>query len=153
MKFVLAACLMVLALPAAAQPAPVDGADSTRYRVESAVWCSGELRGEPELLLQPGVPGVFEVHSPDSSWRLSVEVEPPGEAEGAPDALWFKVGIEQQVDGRWEFLTDTMLGTPLGRPGVITVVEEGEQESGPETAPLYIEMTASRVEPVAGPEG
>lgn len=147
MKFVIAAFLMAFPLLAPGQDASGDVAEQTRYRVESAVWCSGELRGEPELVLAPGVPGVFEIHSPDSSWRLSVEVEPPAVGEGAPDALWLKVGIEQQVDGRWEFLTDTMLGTPLGTPGIITVVEDGEQDSGPETAPLYIEMTASRVVP------
>ena len=153
MRAVVALVLIVLPMLATGQTAPVDAGDETRYRVESAVWCSGELRGEPELLLAPGVPGVFEIHGPDSSWRLSVEVETPGVAEGAPDALWFKVGIEQQVEGRWEFLTDTMLGTPLGKPGIITVVEAGERDSSPETAPLYVEMTASRVEPEARLEG
>jgi len=145
MRVVIAAFLIAVPLLAPAQLAPAATVEESLYRVESAVWCSGELRGEPELVLRPGVPGVFEIHSPDSSWRLSVEVEPPGASEGAPDALWFKVGIEQQVDGQWQFLTDTMLGTPLGRPGVITVVEEGDQGSGPETAPLYVEMTASRI--------
>jgi len=146
MRVVIAAFLIAVPLLAPAQLAPAATVEESLYRVESAVWCSGELRGEPELVLRPGVPGVFEIHSPDSSWRLSVEVEPPGASEGAPDALWFKVGIEQQVDGQWQFLTDTMLGTPLGRPGVITVVEEGDQGSGPETAPLYVEMTASRID-------
>lgn len=149
MKFVSAILLMALPMLAAAQAARAEPTDGVRYRVESAVWCSGELRGEPELVLEPGVPGVFEIHSPDSSWRLSVEVEPPEVVEGAPDALWFKVGIEQQVDGRWAFLTDTMLGTPLGKPGIITVVEQGELDSGAETAPLYVEMTASRIDPEA----
>ena len=146
MRVVIAAFLIAVPLLAPAQLAPAAAVEESLYRVESAVWCSGELRGEPELVLRPGVPGVFEIHSPDSSWRLSVEVEPPGASEGAPDALWFKVGIEQQVDGQWQFLTDTMLGTPLGRPGVITVVEEGDHGSGPETAPLYVEMTASRID-------
>lgn len=145
MKTVVALFLLAVPVLVASQPATSQPAGETRYRVESAVWCSGELRGEPELVLQPGVPGVFEIHSPESSWRLSVEVEQPGAAEGAPDALWFKVGIEQQVDGDWTFLTDTMLGTPLGKPGIITVVEQGEKDSGPETAPLYVEMTASRI--------
>lgn len=149
MKKICAVLLVALPMLGSAQSAPVDTADQTRYRVESAVWCSGELRGEPELVLKPGVPGVFEIHSPASSWRLSVEVEPPAASEGAPDSLWFKVGIEQQVDGGWEFLTDTMLGTPLGRPGIITVVGEGEQDASPETAPLYVEMTASRILPEA----
>lgn len=149
MRFPVALALFVLPMLATAQAAPAESIDGTRYRVESEVWCSGEMRGEPELVLEAGVPGVFEIHSPDSSWRLSVEVEPPGAAEGAPDALWFKVGIEQQVDGRWEFLTDTMLGTPLGKPGIITVVEDGAQDSSPETAPLYVELTASRILPEA----
>lgn len=146
------AVLLLLTIPllSAAQVDPVDGEDAPRYRIESAVWCSGELRGEPELLLSPGVPGTFEIHSPDSSWRLSVEVETPTENEGAAsESLWFKVGIEQRVDGEWEFLTDTMLGTPMGKPGIVTVVDNGEQDAGPETAPLYVELTATRSEPEA----
>lgn len=141
------AFLLLLSAPllCTAQP-DVGQSESRQYRIESAVWCSGELRGEPELLLQPGVPGTFEIHSPESSWRLSVGVEPPGDSEGArAESLWFKVGIEQMVDGEWEFLTDTMLGTPLGEPGVITVVDEGQAE-GPETASLYVELTAQRVD-------
>ena len=149
MKFFSAILLMALPMLAAAQATANDDADQSRYRVESSVWCAGELRGEPELELAPGVPGVFEIHNPDSSWRLSVEIEPPAAAEGAPDALWFKVGIEQQVDGGWVFLTDTMLGTPLGKPGVITVVEPGEQDASPRSAPLYVELTASRIAPEA----
>lgn len=144
----IALLLLFLPLISAAQVDPVDGEQAPRYAIDSAVWCSGELRGEPELILSPGVPGTFEIHSPDSSWRLSVEVDTPGESEGAiAESLWFKVGIEQRVDGRWEFLTDTMLGTPLGKPGIITVVEDGEQDSSPKTAPLYVELTARRVEP------
>lgn len=147
MRFFVALVLLA-AVPglATALAAPGDTLDGTRYRVETEVWCSGQLRGEPELLLKAGVPGTFEIHSPDSSWRLSVEVEPPQAYEGAPDALWFKVGVEQRVDGQWEFLTDTILGTPLGTPGVITVVENAEQESNPKTASLYVELTARRVD-------
>ncbi|MEX2498370.1 MAG: hypothetical protein WD397_05795 [Wenzhouxiangellaceae bacterium] len=142
--------MMLLATPllAAAQADPVEGGKvAPTYVIDSAVWCSGELRGEPELTLAAGIPGTFEIHSPESSWRLSVEVEAPGETEGAaPESLWFKVGIEQRVDGEWEFLTDTMLGTPLGKPGIITVVDDGEQDSSPKTAPLYVELTARRVD-------
>lgn len=147
MRIVAKILLLFLPLISTAQ---VETVDSPRYRVESAVWCSGEFRGDPELLLNPGLPGVFEIHSPDSSWRFSVEVEPPAVSEGAaPDSLWIKVGIEQEIDGQWEFLTDTMLGTPIGTPGIITVVEDGAPESGPKNAPLYVEMTVERVQPGA----
>jgi len=144
----LAALLLALPLLSAAQVDPVDGEEVRRYTIESAVWCSGELRGEPELDLIPGVPDTFEIHSQNSSWRLSVEVDEAAETEGAAsESLWFKVGIEQRVDGEWEFLTDTMLGTPLGKPGIITVVEDGEEDSSPESAPLYVELTARRAAP------
>ncbi|MFO7764519.1 MAG: hypothetical protein R6V61_12395 [Wenzhouxiangellaceae bacterium] len=148
MKFLAALLLACSSLSAIAQMETIDGDAPTRYKVDSAVWCSGELRGEPELLLSPGVPDTFEIDGPESSWRLSVEVETPGRAEGAePDSLWFKVGIEQLVDGQWEFLTDTMLGTPLGKPGIVTVVGDDDADSGPESAPLYVELTARRIDP------
>ena len=145
MKFLAALLLFSFSLPANAQMDTVDGDEAPRYKIESAVWCSGELRGRPELLLSPGVPGTFEIDGPESDWRLSVEVETPGQAEGAaPDSLWFKVGIEQLVDGQWEFLTDTMLGTPVGKPGIVTVVGNDDSEAGPKSAPLYVELTAQR---------
>jgi len=126
-------------------PLAVVAAES-EFRVHSAIWCSGELRGQPELLLSPGETESFEIHASDATWRLNVEVEEPGATENAaPDSVWFKVGIEQQIDGEWQFLTDTMLGTPLGESGRISVVDEGGPE-GPEGAPLYVELTAHRVE-------
>lgn len=148
MRFMVMMMLLASPLLASAQADPVEGGEAApTYVIESAVWCSGELRGEPELTLAAGIPGTFEIHSPESSWRLSVQVEAPGEAEGAaPGSLWFKVGIEQRVDGEWEFLTDTMLGTPMGKPGVITVVEGDEQDSGGKNAPLYVELTARRAD-------
>ncbi|MGB0514617.1 MAG: hypothetical protein ACPGJE_07230, partial [Wenzhouxiangellaceae bacterium] len=80
-------------------------------------------------------------------WRLTVEVESPAEGEGAEaDSVWLKVDIEQWLEGEWEFLTDTMIGTPLGRPGKITVMGASDDESTPERAPLYVEMVASRIE-------
>lgn len=136
-------CFMVVGHALAETVAP------TEYRVEAEVWSGGELRGRPELVLTPGTPGRFEIHGPDSSWRIGVDVEAPSPSEKAdPDALWLKVGIEQRVDGEWVFLTDTMLGTPLGRPGRISVVEgsEGEAEARPEDAALYLELTAEAVQ-------
>ena len=147
MKFLPALMLLTLSFPATAQMDTIDGGEAPLYQIESAVWCSGELRGQPELLLSPGVPGTFEIDGPDSSWRLSVEVETPAETEGAaPDSLWFKVAIEQMVDGQWEFLTDTMLGTPMGKSGIVTVVDGEDPDAGPEAAPLYVELTAQRPE-------
>ena len=144
MRYIAGLLLLTLSMTASAQMDTIDGDEAPRYRIESAVWCFGELRGRPELQLSPGVPGTFEIDGPDSSWRLSVEVETPAQSEGAaPDSLWFKVGIEQMVDGQWEFLTDTMLGTPVGKPGIVTVVDD-EPDSGPKSAPLYVELTATR---------
>lgn len=125
---------------------PIAHADQPQYRIDAAVWCSGQLRGQPELILTPGKTGSFEIDAPESDWRLTVEIEPAADNEHAMrESLWYKVGIEQKIDGQWEFLTDTMLGTPLGEPGRISVVDEDGSEA-PESAPLYVELTASRAE-------
>jgi len=142
--------MFLLPVPAMADSPDDPSVGQTQYRVQSAVWCSGQLRGEPELLLEAGKPGQFEIDSPESSWRLRVEVEAPGTHEGAgPDSLWFKVGIDQKVDGDWEFLTETMLGVPPGRPGRITVAapaDSGEVvDTSRENAPLYVELSAEPV--------
>lgn len=142
-RAMMASGLLLAAMGVSAQD---DGAgDPIRYRVETAVWSEGQLRGEPELELEAGKAGRFVVRSPESGWRIGVEVEPPAEHEQAdPEALWLKVGIEQWIDGEWVFLTDTMLGTPAGEPGRISVVEDdpGGETVGAEDARLYIELTA-----------
>jgi len=123
------------------------------YRVDAAVWCSGQLRGQPELLLTPGKTGSFEIDAPESDWRLTVEVEEPEEHENAlRESVWFKVGIEQKIDGEWEFLTDTILGTPLGEAGRISVVDQDGSDA-PDSAPLYVELTANRSDETAAADG
>lgn len=137
---------LLLAL-SAATPHAAEETASNQYRIESAVWCEGELRGQPRLTLAPGARDSFEISARDNRWRLTVEVEPPAQAEGAaPESLWLKVDIEQWLDGEWEFLTDTIIGTPLGRPGKITVMGASDEDSTPDRAPLYVEMVASRIE-------
>lgn len=139
---------MVLLILCAAAAVAEEASD--RFRIESAVWCSGELRGQPRLNLTAGESGEFEINGAGTRWRLTVEVEPASLAEGAnPDSVWLKVGIEEQVEGEWEFLTDTMIGQPLGQPGRITVSGPDEGETKPGTAPLYVEMIATRIDPEA----
>ncbi|MCA1780329.1 MAG: hypothetical protein LC637_13410 [Xanthomonadaceae bacterium] len=61
-----------------------------------------------------------------------------------------RVGIHQKVDGDWEFLTETMLGVPPGKPGKITVAAPSDGPAGadtsPENAPLYVELSATPVQ-------
>ncbi|MDT8438220.1 MAG: hypothetical protein RQ729_04330 [Wenzhouxiangellaceae bacterium] len=137
----LVALLLPLAAAAAENPSPL------LYEIETAVWCSGDLRGQPRLQLAPGAADSFVINANDVRWRLQVEVEETSAAE-SPDAdtVWLKVGIEQEIDGEWEFITDTMLGAPLGETGRITVVGESEAEETPDRAPLYVELMTKRVE-------
>lgn len=121
------------------------------YRVLSEAWSSGQLLGRPELVVESGKSSHFEVGGATDRWRLGIEIEEPGEHEGAkPGAVWITVVIEQRIDGEWQFLTDTMLGMPSGKPGRITVLGEDESASDNprDHAPLYLELSA---EPIAGP--
>jgi hypothetical protein len=134
-------CLLLCASAAMADPAP------ERFRIESTVWCSGELRAQPRLNLVAGETGEFEIDGDGTRWRLRVELEPTSVAEGPdPDSVWLKVGIEEQVDGEWEFLTDTMVGTPLGEPGRVSVSGPGEEDLPSSAASLYVELVATRIE-------
>lgn len=119
-----------------------------KYRIDTAVWCSGELCGQPVLELAPGEVKTFTINADDSRWRLSVEVEPTSETEGAlGQAVWLRIDIEQEVDGEWDFITDTIIGTPLGQAGRVTVVGHEQDEFSPRLAPLFVELVTSRVEP------
>lgn len=150
MTRLLATRLLAIVCIALAATAAIAEQAQDRFRIESAVWCSGELRGQPRLDLAAGETGEFEIDGAGTRWRLTVELEPTSVAEGPdPDSVWLKVGIEEQVDGEWEFLTDTMIGQPLGQPGRITVSGAGEDEAEPGTAPLYVEMVAIRIDPEA----
>jgi hypothetical protein len=142
-RAVAVSCLLLAATWASAQDA--GSSEPGRYRIETAVWSEGQLRGEPELELAAGKAGRFVVRGPESAWRIGVEVEPPEAHEQAdPGALWLKVGIEQWIDGEWVFLTDTMLGTPAGEPGRISVVEDdaGGEAVGAEDARLFVVLVA-----------
>ncbi len=141
-KFLLPALMVIMAFPALAIDDLLD-----RYRVDTAVWCSGDLRGQPVMTMAPGEPETFTINAGETRWRLKVEVEPSAESEGAiGGAVWLRVDIEQEVDGEWEFITDTIIGTPLGQPGRITLVGDSEEESTPTMAPLYVELTTTRVD-------
>lgn len=118
-----------------------------QYSVKTKVWMDGELRGTPELVVQAESDAMIENRSGDDAWRMHVLIEAPDESENAMDgAIWIKLGIEQEADGEWEFLTDTMLGLPPGQTGSISVVDEGVEIATPENANLFVEVT---VQPVA----
>lgn len=135
--------LVVMLLPGAVAAAESPG---LMYQVETAVWCSGDLRGESELKLEAGQSESVEIEANDTTWRLSVEVENTTPAEVPdPDSVWLKVGIEQQIDGEWEFVTDTMMGQPLGETARLTVIGSDDAEASPELAPLYVELVAKRL--------
>lgn len=121
--------------------------DASRYELRMQVWCAGELRGEPTLVLAPGRPEAAIAEGGGNRWRLRVEVEETTPAELTdPDSVWLKVSIEQEVDGEWSFITDTMLGTRLGEIGRITVLGAEDNEDSVPNAPLYVELTASRLQ-------
>lgn len=136
-----AALVLAAAMPLAA------ATDAPRYRIEASVRCGGELRAQPRLILAAGEPESFEVEADDRRWRLSVEVEEPSATEGAnPDALWLRVGIEEWIEGEWDPLTDTMIGTPLGRPGRVSVADPGEEDLPSSEVSLYVELVATRID-------
>ena len=114
-----------------------------QYLVKTKVWMDGELRGEPELLVEADKEATVTLEfNQGGAWRMDVLVEAPGEFENAMEgAIWLKLTIAEEVDGEWEFLTDTMLGMPPGQTGSISVVGEGVESATPENSNLFVEVT------------
>ncbi|MEM7055236.1 MAG: hypothetical protein AAF446_11945 [Pseudomonadota bacterium] len=119
-----------------------------QYMIQTKVWMDGELRGEPLLQVEANSEAMITQQvNEGSAWRMNVLVEAPGEHENAIEgAIWLKLSIEEEVDGEWAFLTDTMLGLPAGQTGNLSVVDEGIEIATPENARLFVEVT---VEPVS----
>ncbi|MEM1082371.1 MAG: hypothetical protein AAGH65_12420 [Pseudomonadota bacterium] len=119
----------------------------TEYLVQTRVFMYGELRGEPSLLVEAGKDARIENRSGGRAWALNVMVKAADAAEQAMDgAIWLELGVEEEVDGRWEFLADTMLGLPPGQTGTISVVDQANESEGPEHAQLLIEVTVDAVD-------
>lgn len=120
------------------------GASAETYLVEARVWIDGELRGEPSVLVESGTEATIEMNQAETGWRMNVLVEPPMAHEGAAsDAIWIRVGISEQVDGDWVFLTDSILGVRNRQPGVFSVVGPDVETAAPDNARLYVELTAA----------
>jgi hypothetical protein len=120
-----------------------------QYLVEIELWLDGEQQGTPALVVEAGSMASIsrgDVES-DEVWRLEIEVEPADSHILSPgDALWVHVGVHQKIDGEWEHLADSILGVPEGQTATFSVVD-GEAESTPETAAVYLRIKTSRMRP------
>jgi hypothetical protein len=139
----------VVLLLAALLPAAAGAAE--RYRVEATVWIDGQQRGTPVIVVEEGRQARIEVADNNDGWRMSVLVETPrAEEQADPGGVWLTVGLDRNGPDGWEHLTDTLIGTPLGKPGRISVVApDAPADAGPEQAELYVELIARRAESAA----
>lgn len=140
-------CLALLAL-AGSTPA----SEAVRYMLEMELWIEGEHRDSPLLVVESGEPASITVDDAEgrSGWKIEVEVNPPGPAEGAPDgAIWIDFAIHQLEDGQWEHLADSMLGIHEGRTGKLSVAD-GSVQATAANSRVFLEVRASRLRPGEG---
>ncbi|GEM_PF-1426852 len=132
--------LLVVMLSCSAQLLADDGLQE--YLVETRVWMDGELQGEPSLQVQAGSDARIENRSGQTAWAMSVNIQPAHASEKAMDgAIWLDLAIEEEIDGTWQFLADTMLGLPPGQTGTVSVVGQDIETATPENAELFVEVT------------
>lgn len=126
---------------------PIATSAAERYEVSARVWIDGEQRGTPVIVVEEGKQARIEVAGEDDGWRMRVLVEAPQAHEGAdPGGVWMSVGLDRKGPDGWQHLTDTLIGTPLGKPGRISVVApDAPDDAGPEGAELYVELVARSV--------
>ena len=157
----LAAVLMLCVLaPAVAHHTPehraelaaeeMDEAEAVEadYHVKTRLFIDGELRGEPELQVKADHEATISVGNDEGyAWRMKVRVESPDEHENAMEgAIWVHIGIDEQLEGEWSYLADTLLGLPAGQTGHISLVDEGVETATPENSNLFVEVM---VEPIS----
>src|SRR6056297_1426894 len=123
---------------------PLSAAGAERYEISARVWIDGELRGTPVLIVEPDKTASIRVGNGHSAWRMSVLVEAPDPSEAAdPGGIWMVVGLDRKTGDGWEHLTETLIGTPLGETGRISVVApDAPADASPEQAQLYVELVA-----------
>jgi hypothetical protein len=121
-----------------------------QFLVEARLWIEGESRGEPRFVVEPNAEANIAVGAPEGVWQLTVKVEPVEDAFAPANTLWMHLGVDQRTAEGWEELTDSLLGVPEGEWATLSVVE-GETESTPETASVYLEVRASRLDSPLGP--
>ena len=121
-----------------------------QYLVETRVWLDGELAGTPTLIVQAGQPASIE-RAGEPHFRLSLMVEPARDRFAPLETLWLTIEVEVFGDDGWEPLVDSLLGVHEGRTASLSLVD-GDAESSPETARLFVEVKPSHLRPAdAGP--
>ena len=66
--------------------------------------------------------------------------------EYAPEnTVWLHVEVHQMISGQWESMADSLLGVREGETATFSLVE-GDAVSSPETARLYLLISARRFE-------
>lgn len=120
---------------------------AAEYLIEAELWLDGESAGRPVLLVKAGEPASIERGAGDAStgWRLTIEVEPADTDPLAPSgSLWLQVEVQRQDENGWSAVADSILGVPEGDTATLSVVD-GDAESRPETAAVYLRIKTSRL--------
>ena len=118
-------------------------AGDDQFLVEAELWIDGVQRGSPRLLIASGIEADVMVAGPNEVWRLTVEVEPVEDAYAPANTLWLHLAVHQRTVEDWDHLADSLLGVPAGEWATLSVVD-GDAESTPETAAVYLRVRTSR---------
>lgn len=120
---------------------------AAEYLVEAELWLDGQSAGTPVLMVNADEAAMIErgTGGDDAGWRLTIKVEPADADPLAPSgSLWLHVELQQQNEGAWSAVADSILGVPEGETATLSVVD-GEAEPLPETADVYLRVKTSRL--------
>lgn len=118
-----------------------------QFLVEAELWLNGEPAGTPVLVVEAGEPASISRNEADGQdgWRLTFDVEPVAADPLAPSgSLWLQVDVQQQTEGTWQAVVDSILGVPEGETATFSVVD-GADEPHPDTAAVYLRVKTSRL--------
>ena len=129
----------------------VSFAANEQFLVEAELWIDGQQLGTPSLQMTANSPASVSASGDDEGYKLEVMVEPVTDHYAPENTVWLHVEVHQKLSGQWDSLADSLLGVREGETATFSLVE-GEQVASPDTAEVYLRISAHRVEPEAEPE-
>jgi len=119
--------------------AAVQAAGSAPHRISVELWVEGHQLDVPVVEVARNRPAELVVSGSSTagkSWQLVVATDSPNASTGV---VWLDISIfEQDDEGQWALLADSLLGLSDSGPATMSVNSDGQGEPAPDSSLVYL---------------
>lgn len=115
------------------------GHSSDGHMIDVALWIQGEQQVVNGPIALDSGQGRLEI---ENSHLFEFQIDPVDDPLAPQGATWLTISMSvwNHETGQWDFITDTLLGAPLGQDQVFTVAN-ADREVTPEASDVYLVAT------------